>query len=363
MASYEKRGKKTRVVISVMDKGVRKKVSKTFNKKSDAKDWAMRMEIDKADNRQIIASQMLLSDYFKQWYETYKADNIRNATLYSYTTCYNLIVKYYPNLMLNNLSYTALQEGLDKYAKDGKKERSKSTVAFFMKHIKASLNDALTDDYVEKDVWSRLKANGTIYKHHNYLSAREFEKLRKYCYEHWRDSQTILAVLIAIETGLRVGEIMFLGKDEIFPNFNAIYIKKSFSPKDPDDHLTKSTQSIRKFKVPYQLSTVLAEATKERDPIFTIPEWKLRVQFIELLEKLDIQNITFHGLRHSHVSYLLYKGVSMQYISQRIGHANINTTAKTYTHLLKEQKEKEESKAMEILSVSPDVPKKDKEAR
>lgn len=359
MASYEERGKKIRVVVSVMDHGVRKKVSKTFLKLADAKDWALHMEVDKADNRQVIASKMLFSDYFEKWYLRFKKGEVRNATLLSYDTYHNLIAEYYPYIKLCDLTYPVLQDGLDNYAKG----HAKSTVSAFMKHIKASLRDALLDEYITKDVWSRLRASGKVNDRDNFLSATEFETLQKYCYEHWRDKQYILAVLVAMETGLRIGEIMFLGKKEVFPEFNMIYVQESYSPKDPDDTQTKNTQSIRKLKITDQLSSVLAEAMQIHDPIFTIKESRIRTSFADLLVQLNIPNITFHGLRHSHVSYLLYKGLSIQYVSQRIGHANTNTTERVYTHLLKEQKVKEDKKAMEILSMSPDVPKQDKKAR
>ncbi|WP_141374068.1 tyrosine-type recombinase/integrase [Levilactobacillus brevis] len=41
-----------------------------------------------------------------------------------------------------------------------------------------------------------------------------------------------------------------------------------------------------------------------------------------LKTSMQVKNITFHGLRHTHASYLIYKGVSIYYIFQRLGHAN-----------------------------------------
>ena len=62
MASFEKRGKKYRAVVSVMDNGVRRKVSKTFATKKEAKEWATIMEADKFQNKKIIASSMAFAD-------------------------------------------------------------------------------------------------------------------------------------------------------------------------------------------------------------------------------------------------------------------------------------------------------------
>jgi integrase len=44
--------------------------------------------------------------------------------------------------------------------------------------------------------------------------------------------------------------------------------------------------------------------------------------------------ITFHGLRHSHVTHLIKSGVPVKVISARVGHANTNITNDIYGHLI-----------------------------
>ncbi|WP_373770569.1 tyrosine-type recombinase/integrase [Weissella soli] len=60
--------------------------------------------------------------------------------------------------------------------------------------------------------------------------------------------------------------------------------------------------------------------------------------------------IRFHGLRHSHVSYLLHNGVDIQYISKRVGHKNVTITLSTYAHMLKEKELAQNELALKILS-------------
>lgn len=54
------------------------------------------------------------------------------------------------------------------------------------------------------------------------------------------------------------------------------------------------------------------------------------------MDSLNIEPITVHGLRHTHLSVLLYKKASIHYVSERLGHCDIETTLKEYTHVLKE---------------------------
>lgn len=360
MASYEKRGKKTRVVISVMDKGVRKKVSKTFNKKSDAKDWAMRMEIDKADNRQIIASQMLFSDYFEEWYLKYKANDVRKTSLLNYKTAKNNVAKLFANVKLTSLTYSMLQSRFDEYGKTHQKQ----TVSLLISKIKSSLKDALFDGLISKDFFSRLKAHGIVTKKNNFLSATDFEKLQSYLYDHWQDSSYHLATLIGLETGMRIGEVLMISKKEVFPKFNTIFVQKSYSPADPDDERTKNAPSVRKIKIPERLSAIMKVTLKnQKGRIFTMTELSLETNEKKILKSLNIKEITFHGLRHSHISYLLYKGLSLEYVANRAGHVDTTTTQKVYAHLLKEQKAIEDKKTMDLLGKSPNVPTNSGKAR
>lgn len=52
--------------------------------------------------------------------------------------------------------------------------------------------------------------------------------------------------------------------------------------------------------------------------------------------------ITPYPLKHTHASYLISKGISIEYISKRLGHANIEITWHVYSHLLDEQKSAED---------------------
>ncbi|WP_245828854.1 tyrosine-type recombinase/integrase [Salipaludibacillus agaradhaerens] len=42
------------------------------------------------------------------------------------------------------------------------------------------------------------------------------------------------------------------------------------------------------------------------------------------LQDFDIAQISIHGLRHTHASVILYKKVSIHYVSERLGHGDID---------------------------------------
>ncbi|WP_180370067.1 tyrosine-type recombinase/integrase, partial [Oenococcus oeni] len=68
------------------------------------------------------------------------------------------------------------------------------------------------------------------------------------------------------------------------------------------------------------------------------------------LKHIGAKDVAFHALRHSHASYLLSKGVSIQYVSERLGHSSIAITEKVYAHMLQTLRENEEDKVTDLMN-------------
>jgi integrase len=56
--------------------------------------------------------------------------------------------------------------------------------------------------------------------------------------------------------------------------------------------------------------------------------------FVNKVAEIEIKPITFHGLRHTHITLLLRSGVPVHVVSARAGHAKASITLDTYSHLL-----------------------------
>ena len=68
-------------------------------------------------------------------------------------------------------------------------------------------------------------------------------------------------------------------------------------------------------------------------------------KFVEAYTDAGLPPIRIHDLRHSHASVLINNGANIVAISKRLGHASINETLKTYSHLL----QKSEDEMMDII--------------
>jgi len=67
--------------------------------------------------------------------------------------------------------------------------------------------------------------------------------------------------------------------------------------------------------------------------------YDFRKQWVKLLKMADINDFTFHCIRHSTASYLAQQGVSLIEISSILGHKQIQVTMR-YSHLAISNKKK-----------------------
>jgi integrase len=52
------------------------------------------------------------------------------------------------------------------------------------------------------------------------------------------------------------------------------------------------------------------------------------------MHKAGINDGSMHTLRHTHATHLISKGVPLPAVSARLGHADVNVTARIYSHAL-----------------------------
>lgn len=137
------------------------------------------------------------------------------------------------------------------------------------------------------------------------------------------------------------------------------YMKRSNEEFGP----TKNKFSIRTIKMDIQTMTHFKKTfetipTNQYGLVFYNSNSKYNVisntfankQLKMTLNDLGLEPITIHGLRHTHASILLYKKISIHYVSERLGHSDIETTLKEYAHLVKELRLEDENRTIEVFN-------------
>ncbi len=68
------------------------------------------------------------------------------------------------------------------------------------------------------------------------------------------------------------------------------------------------------------------------------------------LSACDIkENLSIHGLRHTHASVLLYQGIDIMTVAKRLGHSSTLITQNVYAHIIKELEVRDSEKIRNIF--------------
>lgn len=146
-------------------------------------------------------------------------------------------------------------------------------------------------------------------------------------------------------TGMREGELLALTRKDIDFQENQIHITKTYYRRNHTDFITppKTEQSVRIVDIPEFLCTELREYISsqkdlgENDRIFPIVAEAIQHKLAREIKKGGLKKIRVHDLRHSHVAYLIYRGVQPFVIKERLGHQDIRITMNIYGHLYPSQ--------------------------
>ena len=62
--------------------------------------------------------------------------------------------------------------------------------------------------------------------------------------------------------------------------------------------------------------------------------WDIGKEFRQLVRSLGIADVRLHDLRHGHATHLLQGNTHPKIVQERLGHASIQLTMDTYSHVM-----------------------------
>ncbi len=343
MATIEKRGKSYRATVSLAKNGGHQRTTKTFKNKSDAKLWALEMELEKGKGQDIADRSTPFPEFYSNWVYSVKKTDVREATFINYQRTIKIVNNLFDGMQLKNLNDLLMQKRLDHYTET----HAKKTVRELVLKIRGALKYAYARGLIANDFGSLLKAKGReLPKRNKALSIQEMKILRTYCLAHPEDEVNTL-ILLALETGGRRGELLGLRKEDLYEY--GIKIRRSISPTN-DDYRLKTDHSRRNIQINKDVYDAVKKLADTKDDyIFDWGNFKQAYQLQVLLKKLNLRKTTFHGLRDSHASFLFSKDIDLAYISRRLGHDSILTTQNYYLELMPEKKHQQDADALNLL--------------
>lgn len=154
-----------------------------------------------------------------------------------------------------------------------------------------------------------------------------------------------LLVLMAGMLGLRWAELIALTPRDFDFKKNQISVNKSLTEVNGKfEFVTPKSGKNRNLPIPTVLSKelrTLVLSTELDSIIFKSPKGKMirhsnfmRRYFEPALSKLNLEDMTFHDLRHTAISQAIASGADVLAVSKIAGHSNPAITLKVYTHEL-----------------------------
>ena len=294
----------------------------------------------------VAPNRMTLAEFAFMWLRDYAKPNLKASTFGQYELM--LRVHLIPELgekRLTDIDPLHIQQAIAAIQRKGLKPK---TVKHAYTTLRRVLNQAVD--------WGMLRANP--------IKRVEAPRVPKRELQVWTPAQvqTFLQGVakdpnypiyyLALSTGMRRGEILGLYQQDIDFAGGHISIQRSLTAGEKGRPTQSGPKSeTGRQKVASQRRVAISPNTADvlrwhldrhpgRDEVFLsvngnpVHTSNLGKQFRAHIKRLGLPGITFHDLRHTHATMLLLNGVHPKVVQERLGHASVQITLDTYSHLL-----------------------------
>ncbi len=178
----------------------------------------------------------------------------------------------------------------------------------------------------------------------NYWEQHEGVTFLRYVEGKCRRTGSDLAFLykIALNTGMRLGEILGLGWEDVDFTSGLIRVRRSY-----DSYLKKVKDTTKGYKIRHvPINSAICEelrqrrATRTGDLVFATINGKpkdgsnVTHYFYRDIKEAGLRRIRFHDMRHTYASHFMMNGGDIYHLKEILGHSDIKTTMR-YAHLSK----------------------------
>lgn len=303
-----------------------------FKTKKDAQ-MAANIRLSELDKGTLIDTEIKFKDYYEDWLKVNNKDKLSEPQYRWYIRALDLFIEHFgEDKLLKTITRNEFQLFLNEYGEG----RTSESVRKVSNCIGICLKDAVYDGYLPKDPTYKVSVKGTVEAKRaddKYFTIEQYLRLIEY-FKSRTEKSYIALYLIAI-TGARFSEVNNMTWKDLNYRPGTIHLPGSKSESASRDvevdeeniQLVKKNLSMHPIKISgdlFQLSNnAILKSIRTAQRALNFPEEDIK---------------TTHALRHTHCSYLISKGIPIEYISKRLGHSGINVTLSVYSHLLDEHK-------------------------
>ncbi|MFB9274190.1 site-specific integrase [Cohnella cellulosilytica] len=371
--SITKVGLKFRVTLDHGVDGNGKRLRKyvTASTEEEAKKLLTEFEYNQQRNLVVQTTKMTIGEFLSHWMDNYVKYNCEETTVYGYRNIIDKhVVPYLGHFELQKLQPIHVQQYY-KFLMD-EKRLSPNTVHKHHACIRKALDYGLKQQFVYRNVSDAV----SLPKKKRFKGQTYTREQLNTLLDNAKDTQLELPIFLAGYLGVRREEIAGLEWSAVDFDDRVIRIVKVRTsagavevvkvPKTETSrrtlYMTDELQAVFLKTKQYQteMKRVLGDEYVDTDYVYVQDSGKpyrvntITEQFKAFLKKNGFPSIRLHDLRHTFASILYDEGVDLKAISEALGHSDLGTTNKIYTHLFDDTHKKTVSAMSRALGRTKD---------
>ena len=318
-------------------------------------------DLNRSKSNMCQKQDILFKNIAELWMKNIK-NSVKESTYVRYIQIIdNYLNPYFGNIQIKNMNTSEISDFTNHLLNNGGKNNkplSPKTVTDIICVLKAILKFAETNNFYHLD-YRQIKYPQKNKKQIKIISTNEQKKIEKIL--NCSTDSFEIGLFLTLYTGLRIGELCALKWENIDLKNNTIKVKNTIQRiKNLDKNSLNKTKiiidspktksSYREIPIPKFISLKL-KSFKNSDEIFLLSETTIPmephqcyIKYKKFLEENDINNYSFHALRHTFATRCVESGFDIKTLSEILGHRDITTTLKTYVHPSMELKRKQMEK-------------------
>lgn len=321
----------------------------TASSEEEARKLLNEFEYNRQRNLLVQTTKMTFAEFLEHWMENYVKYNCEETTAYAYKNIiYKHVIPYLGSFELQKLQPVHVQQYYKHLMDD--KGLSPNTVHKHHACIRKSLDYGLKQQFVYRNVSDAV----TLPKKERYTGQSYTKEQLNTLLDAAKDTKLELPVYLAGYLGLRREEIVGLRWKNVDLEGRLIHIREVRTSAGSQEVVKtpKTEKSRRVLFITDELLEVLLKVKNKQEEhkrmlgdeyidsgyVYVHDNGKpyrvnsVTEQFKKFLERNGLPKIRLHDLRHTFASILYEAGVDLKAISEALGHSDLGTTNKIYTH-------------------------------